>query len=218
MLDPFGPARGRSKPERVVQLAAMALPTAEKALAALLDADASGTYLDQFERAWNLTPDEARTLYETQQIRMIAGAEGVLGLALHRWTALCDRICGALQDWHAEQPESLGPTAPALAAKLGLPIRSAIMHAAIKFLIEERRVVREGLGLRKPDLRMIPKSCLRDWTPNSFNRQLVPGCRIRSTRSLPHCMTADGTRIRWSFSISRWDMRTLSSSHGSNMR
>lgn len=153
VFDPFGPARGRSRPERLVQLAAMELDAPENALSALLDAEPAGINLDRFSISWNLTPAEAQTLHEVQPIRMVAIGEGMLGIALHHWTALCNRICAVLQEWHAAQPESLGPASSALAVQLGLPIKSAVMHAAIKSLIEEQRIVREGLGLRMPEHR-----------------------------------------------------------------
>lgn len=151
VIDPIGPVRGRSKPHRLMQLAAMAQPTPESSLAALLDAEPAGVNLDRFAQAWNLTYGEVQALYLTQPIKPVATDEGMLGIALHHWTASCNRICSLLQEWHAQQPESIGPTEPALAEKLGLKLKPAVLHSAIKALIEARSITRDGLNLRLPE-------------------------------------------------------------------
>jgi selenocysteine-specific elongation factor len=148
VLDPAGPVRGRSKPERVVQLAAMAHSSLEEALSLLLDAEPAGVNLGWFDRAWNLTPDESKTLRQTRPIKTVLTGAGMLGIALHQWNALCDRICVVLQAWHAEQPDSMGPTETALAATLDLKPKSVTLHAALKSLIEQQIIVRDGLNLR----------------------------------------------------------------------
>jgi selenocysteine-specific elongation factor len=153
VIDPFGPVRGRSKPARLVQLAAMAQPAPANALAALLDAEPAGVNLDRFGRAWNLTSDEAQALHQIQSFKTVVTGEGMLGIALHHWTALCDRICGVLRDWHAEHPESLGLTEPALAAKLDSRMNPAMLCTAIRSLIEQQVVARDGLNLRMPEHR-----------------------------------------------------------------
>lgn len=153
VLDPFGSARGKSKPERLAQIAAMAHSTPQEAFAALLDAAPDGVNLDRFVQAWNLAPDEAQLLHRLPTVKLCSSDQGMRGFALHRWSALCDRICGALRGWHAEQPGSLGPTYAALAAKIGLPVTSVAMHAAVRSLTEQRVIVRDGLSLRLPEHR-----------------------------------------------------------------
>ncbi len=153
VLDPFGPARGKSKPERIAQIAAMAHSTPQKAFAALLDAEPDGVSLGRFVQAWNLAPDEAQLLLRSPAAKLFPSDQGILAVALHHWTTLCDRICGALREWHTEQPGSVGPTQTALAASLGLPRKSITMHAAVKSLSERRVIVRDGLSLRMPEHR-----------------------------------------------------------------
>jgi selenocysteine-specific elongation factor len=153
VIDPFGPMRGRSKPDRLVQLAAMAQPVPANALATLLDAEPAGVNLDWFDRAWNLTPDEAQMLRQTWPIRTVLTGEGMLGIALHHWTALCNRVCSVLRIWHAKQPDSLGPTELALAEKLDLKMNPATLRTVIRSLIEQQIIVRDGLNLRMPEHR-----------------------------------------------------------------
>lgn len=150
VLDPFGPERGRSKPPRIAQLAMMAHPTPVAAFMALLDADPAGINLDRFALAWNLTPDEATLLRSKVPLKVIADKEGLLGIALAHWQALHAQLCATLENWHAAQPESVGPTDTALAARLGQRARPAAMHAAVKSLLESGVVVREGFSLRLP--------------------------------------------------------------------
>jgi selenocysteine-specific elongation factor len=163
VIDPFGPARGRSKPARLVQLAAMAQPAPANALAALLDAEPAGVNLDRFGRAWNLTSDEAQALHQIRSLKTVATGEGMLGIALHHWTALCSRICGVLRNWHAEHPESLGLTEPALAAQLDARMEQAMLRAAIKSLIEQQIIVRDG-----PNLHMLEHRATLSGTDEAF--------------------------------------------------
>ena len=150
VLDPFGATRGRSKPTRLAQLAAMERPTAADSLLALLEAEPAGVHLSRFAQAWNLTADETSALQSALPIKVVPGPDGALALALQRWEALRAALCAALADWHLAQAQSLGPSDIALARQLGARTLALPVRAAIKSLLEEGRVVREGVSLRLP--------------------------------------------------------------------
>ena len=150
VLDPFGATRGRSKPTRLAQLAAMERPTAADSLLALLEAEPAGVHLSRFAQAWNLTADETSALQSALPIKVVPGPDGALALALQQWEALRAALCAALADWHLAQAQSLGPSDIALARQLGARTLALPVRAAIKSLLEEGRVVREGVSLRLP--------------------------------------------------------------------
>jgi selenocysteine-specific elongation factor len=150
VLDPFGPTRGRSKPARLAQLAALEKPELEDRLMALLEVEPSGVNLTRLAQGWNLTAEEMAALQHSAPARMVVGHEGVVALAQTQWDALRATLLAALTDWHAAQPQSLGASDTALALQLGARTVSVVMRAAIKSLQDEGSVVREGVSLRLP--------------------------------------------------------------------
>lgn len=150
VLDPFGPTRGRSKPARLAQLAAMEQAAAADSLLALLEAEPAGVNLTRFAQAWNLTADESAALQRDLPVKVVLGPDGAVALALAQWEALRAALCAALADWHGAQPQSLGLSDTALARQLGARAVATLQRAAIKSLLAEGRLVREGLSLRLP--------------------------------------------------------------------
>ena len=166
VLDPAGPARGRNRPERLAQVAALALPDAAAALTALLDISPDGVRLAPFHRARNHRADEAARLHAALALRIVAGPTGLqgpfdshaqpglLGLGEAPWQRWRGRVLAALDHWHAEQPASLGPAAAALRRLLALaPGASdarAVLRATLAALVAEGLLVRDGLAHRRP--------------------------------------------------------------------
>lgn len=153
VIDPAGPARGRSRPPRLAQLAALALPDAGQALAALLADAADGVDLQHFARARNLTPAEAAQLQRQQALWLIASEAGPLGLSPAHGQAWRERVLAALDRWHAAHPDSLGPDDAALRAALAVPTGAtrvrAVLRAVLAALVDEGLLVCEGLRHRR---------------------------------------------------------------------
>ena len=152
VVDPSGPVRGRSRPARLLQLAALALPEPGQALSALLDRSPEGADLAHFGRGRNLRPDEADRLHRDLKVQVIAGETGPLGLSMAHAQAWRDRVLAAIDGWHAHQPDSLGPDEPALRTQLGgLATASAraVLRATLAALAQDGTVVREGLRHRR---------------------------------------------------------------------
>lgn len=150
VLDPFGMTRGRSKPARQAQLAAMENPGLQDRLMALLDVEPAGVNLSRLAQAWNLTAAEMAALHCALPVKLVVTQEYVVALTWARWQALRQALLAALATWHATQPQSLGPTDTALALGFGACAVSVVMRAAIKSLQAEGSVVREGVSLRLP--------------------------------------------------------------------
>ncbi|MBI4184474.1 MAG: selenocysteine-specific translation elongation factor [Proteobacteria bacterium] len=148
VLDPFPPARGRARPERLAQLAALERADPAAALAELLAAQPAGVDLAAFARARNLTAEEAPPLW--RKVAMVrAGRPGAeIALSPERFTALKARTLEALGRWHASAPERIGPGEDALRAALAAervprPLFAAVVHA----LVAEGKVVSSGMFL-----------------------------------------------------------------------
>ena len=149
VIDPFGPARGRARPARLRQLAALALPTPAQALAALLDGEPAGIDLARFELACNLPASEAAAAHAAVPLVRLAGdGDGPRALSAMHWQAWCEAIRTALADWHAGDPASIGPTPSDLAGRLTPRPPAAVLHAALAALVHEGTVARDGLRVR----------------------------------------------------------------------
>lgn len=148
VIDPFGPVRGRAKEGRLLELDAMRVPTAHEALFLMLALKPDGLDLQQFECAWNLNPAQQAHLRSLPGLRVIARKRQDLAVAEAQWQAIKDRLLEAIAQYHAAYADSLGPSESAL---LALASRNAtIASAALRVLLDEQAIVRDGLVVRAP--------------------------------------------------------------------
>ena len=122
VVDPFGAVRGRSRPLRLRQLAAMARPDPAQALAGLLSTVSTqapeGVDLQRFALARALGDGMTDALVQALALRTVAGPNGAWVLTAAHWQTWRDQLLAATQHCHAEQPDSLGPDDAALRAGL----------------------------------------------------------------------------------------------------
>ena len=154
VIAPATAARGRSRPARLLQLAALALIDSADALAAFVQASPEGADLGLFQRARNQRVDEAGALQDRLGLHLVAGPDGPLGLTAAAWLAWCQRLLETLARCHAEQPDSLGPETRDLRVALGWPAGAgsaasrALLQAALGSLVDDGQVQRDGLRHR----------------------------------------------------------------------
>jgi selenocysteine-specific elongation factor len=148
VVDIFPPPRGRARPERLAALAAHDLDDPAAALDALLDATPRGVRLDRFQRLRNLADPDAARLFAGADMVTVAGSEGPLGLRPTQLEAQAQTLLAALADWHAREPDSLGPTAEQLRRAAALP-GDLVRHLATS-LAADGRLARHGVTLRLP--------------------------------------------------------------------
>ena len=149
MLDPVAPRRGRSRPERLGALAALAEPDAGDALEKLVAA-AGVVALAPFAWARNLPLPEIETLAEAAGLARFGAGEAAIAVSPERLMQLGERIAALLADWHRAQPDALGPTRGALFARLRGQAPEPALDAALTALIGDGGVVRDGGVLRLP--------------------------------------------------------------------
>ena len=168
VVDAFGPARGSRQPQRLAQLAALAQPDPLSALAAWVDSAPDAADLAHFARARGLQPAEAAALHRQLGLQVLAGPAGPLGLRQSRWLAWQARVLQAVDDWHARQPDNLGPDAAALHRQLSAapvaapasggaatPVAQALLHASLTAAVASGSLVRDGLSVRRPGHRPV---------------------------------------------------------------
>jgi selenocysteine-specific elongation factor len=123
--------------------------------------------LDEFERARNLTARESDELHQRVDPKIIqvsvspSSRAGRIGLAQSQWLKWLDAIEQALEHKHASNPDIVGPIESDLiraasAIRVQTPLRGSsarirsIAVTALRSLIEQGQVVRQGARLRKP--------------------------------------------------------------------
>jgi len=149
VLDPGPPRRGRSRPERLAALAALAEPDAGDALERLIEV-AGIVALAPFALARNLPQDEVEDLALAGGFDRVGAGAAAIALSQLHLTRLGESIVAALAEWHRAQPDALGPARGALFARLRGAAPEAALDAALAHLVTEGRVVRDGAVLRLP--------------------------------------------------------------------
>jgi selenocysteine-specific elongation factor len=168
VIDPFGWPRGRGRPERLAELAALSAPDAADALAARLEQASAPIDLHRFVQARNLTALETWRVLQRQQAITIIRANrtvdmatdpghgigpGTLAIASARHRALQEAVVAALASIHETAPDQVGASESALAPKLGRRADDALLKAAVLALLDRGAVVHDGFWLRLPDHR-----------------------------------------------------------------
>jgi selenocysteine-specific elongation factor len=154
VVDPLAPRRGRRLPARLELLEAMMPADPSAALARLLAAEGF-VDLANFGLVRNLAAAELEALSETESVQFIrvGPARAPVAVTPARLAAFADTIVDTLADWHQAQPDSLGPTRPALIMRLRAAGPEAALDAALSQLAAAGRAVREGGMWRLPEHR-----------------------------------------------------------------
>lgn len=149
VIDPCAPQRGRARPLRLAQLRALEAD-APAALGALLALDDSGVDLARFALARNLTAEDGAALEAAVPMRKVRLGATPWAYAPALWQRWRDALLAALAQWHRQQPDSVGPGEAALGAALATRLAPPLLRALIQSLLDEQRLVRDGVCLRLP--------------------------------------------------------------------
>jgi selenocysteine-specific elongation factor len=155
VVDACGPARGSRQPQRLAQLAALALADPAAALVAWVHSAPDAADLAQFARSRGLQPAEATVLHQRLGLQVLPGPAGPLGLTQPQWRTWQTRVLQAVDAWHAHQPDSLGPDEAALRRQLlaggtAGPLAHHLLHASLAVAVAGGSLVRDGLSHRRP--------------------------------------------------------------------
>jgi len=141
VLDPLPPERGAAKPQRLAFLASIADRDAAQALDALLALDPGMVDTAWLACCWHLSAAELQDIEAGRALAAFTLRKRRQVMRRDDWDALCDALLHAVADWHATQPESIGPRPRDLPPALA---------PAIDALCESGRLVRAGASLRLP--------------------------------------------------------------------
>jgi selenocysteine-specific elongation factor len=150
ILDPFGPARGRAKPERIAFLGAMSEETTVEALAQLLAQIPAGVDLSHFAIAWNLTPEDQSDLWAAADMVKVGADEKATGLSLEHFNSLGSTTIDVMQDWHGKNPDKPGPGVDALRRMLPNRVPLPVFEGVLENLVGDKKIIHLGAGYCLP--------------------------------------------------------------------
>lgn len=159
VIDPFPPARGRARPERLAFIRAMEAPTADAALDELLGSRAEGVDLTSFAKAWNLAAPDRDALWQSAKMVRSGSEAQSAGFAPDHWQALLDATVASLRDWHKESPDRPGPALDALRRIVPIKVAAPVFASALASLAKDQRIVSLGANYCLPGFepRLLPK-------------------------------------------------------------
>lgn len=149
VIDPFAPARGRRRPERLGVLAALEAPTAADALQRVLALDLpDGVDAHRFTIAWNLSDAEARQLL--QQVPHQALGDGAVRrlFAEAQLQRFRERVQATLVRHHAKAPDSPGLSVEQLRRSLEAKPQADVFARRVDELTASGLLTRSGPYLR----------------------------------------------------------------------
>jgi selenocysteine-specific elongation factor len=146
-LDPLPPRRGRSRPERLAVLAAMAEPDPGDAIEKLVEA-AGLIELARFALARNVPQNDVEALADVAGARRFGTGAAAIAVGPERLAQLGERLSAALAQSHAALPDALGPSRAALFRRMRGEAPEPALDGALVELQAAGRVVRDGAVLR----------------------------------------------------------------------
>jgi selenocysteine-specific elongation factor len=151
VIDLFPPVRGRSRPARLGELAAIELDSPATALDSLLAQAREGVDLARFKANRGFTEREGEALDHTARMVQIPTPAGPRAFSEATWNELRCTVLAELAEWHERSPATSGPPADALLKSRRLP--RATVLAVVARLAQEGVIRKSGLGVHLPDHR-----------------------------------------------------------------
>lgn len=188
VIDPFAPARGRARPQRLALLAALERNDPARALSAAFEVSATDFPFGRFIQARNLLPGDVDVLTDAVQPVIVGvGAEAV-AIPPGRWSALRENAVRGLAQLHAAQPDTPGVSEGALRRELGTGISDATVAAIVRDLVNDGEIVHAAgnLRLRGVQARLAPGDA-------ELWKRLLPLLDARDLR--PPSLTEIGERL-----------------------
>ncbi len=151
VIDLFPPRRGRARPERLAMLAALDNPSHEQALAGAIELAETGVSLSEFAATRNMTDGDVKAaIAEVGAVGAGQEPERVV-LSPSHWGARTAEVMKALDDFHAANPDRLGPASAQLRRTVGRFMPEPLFDAVVTSQISTGCIASDGMLLHRPD-------------------------------------------------------------------
>jgi selenocysteine-specific elongation factor len=153
VLDVFPPSRHKRAASRLELLRAMRDDDPATTLALLAAQAPAGIDLARFAANWNLTDAVAAALWTRAGLRVIAAGEERSGFSAEIWTALQQRLLGALAAEHARVPDMAGVERERLRRMTQANLSRGAFDALVAELLAAGRIAQTRAWLHLPEHR-----------------------------------------------------------------
>jgi selenocysteine-specific elongation factor len=151
VVDIFPPTRGRARPERLAMLNALDTGDNEQALSGALVAAPTGLDLQRFAVARNLTSDELAAVIVPSGAVVVGPAGSRLAYTTAAWQSLRNDTLAALDRYHVQHTDRLGPSVAQLRRGLGRHIAEQAFTGLVDALTADGTVASNGMLLHRPN-------------------------------------------------------------------
>jgi selenocysteine-specific elongation factor len=150
VLDPWPPARGRRRPQRLATLRALERPSAAAALRDLIEGDPGWIDLSRFAQMWNLTSAEAAETWNQAGLTIAAATDQQFGFSPTRCDSVRRAVVQALGEHHSKSQDSAGLEAERLRLATSIRMPPSVFSAVLASLLRDKAVEADGPWLRLP--------------------------------------------------------------------
>ena len=150
IIDIFPPTRGRARPERLAMLEALDTDDDAAAFAGALEVATTGLDLNRFTIARNLTGAELAAATGPSGAIIVGPAQSRLAFTAAAWTSLRDDTLAALDRYHAQHTDRLGPSVAQLRRGLGRHVAEEAFGGLVDALTADGTVASDGMLLHRP--------------------------------------------------------------------
>jgi selenocysteine-specific elongation factor len=151
VIDIFPPTRGRARPDRLAMLDALDTDDAATALTGALEVASAGFDLQRFAIARNLTADEMAAVIGPSGAVVIGPANARLAFTQPAWQSLRDDTLAALDKFHAQHADRLGPSVAQLRRGLGRHVAEDAFTGLIDAMTGDGTIASDGMLLHRPN-------------------------------------------------------------------
>ncbi|MCZ6846505.1 MAG: selenocysteine-specific translation elongation factor [Alphaproteobacteria bacterium] len=150
VVDIFPPARGRARPERLAMLNALDTDDDAAALTDALNVASTGLDLRRFAIARNLTGDELEAVVGPSAAIVIGPAQSRLAFSQAAWQSLREDTLAALDRFHDQHTDRLGPSVAQLRRSLGRHVAEEAFAGLVDALTADGTIASDGMLLHRP--------------------------------------------------------------------
>lgn len=151
VLDPYAPARGRARSERVALLTCLGSASASQEAAAMLAASARGIEVDRLRWSQNLSESNTEALLSAAGAVIVRTGQRSIAFAKDRFDALTTAMVTVLTEAHEHEPHVQGLSAEALHKAIDTPVPRRRAEAIISRLCDMGTLARTGGLIHLPD-------------------------------------------------------------------
>ncbi len=156
VVNPYAPARGRTRPQRRAAAEALAQPDHSLALAGLLGIEGYEVNFEHFIVGRDIAEADAARLFDASQVRLFTAAGTRLAVPASRWSALQAELDQVLASHHSNAPDHIGLREGTLAAAIASHPSPRFFRAVLGEMIACKRITRTGPWLHLHDHRPTP--------------------------------------------------------------